>query len=165
MQIQPFTATHAALVASWARSADEAVKWAAVQTFPVSAQTVVDWQDADDVRAHLLWADGVPVGYGELWLDTEEDEVELARIIVAPELRGTGLGQVLVRALVSRAVTAGYQDVFMRVHPDNAAALGSYRAAGFVTVAPDLAAAWNEPQPFDYVWLQYGASNRNCFRQ
>jgi ribosomal protein S18 acetylase RimI-like enzyme len=158
VQIQPFTASDADLVAGWAQSADEALKWCAAQEFPVSAQTVLGWQSDDDVRAHLLWVDDVPVGYGELWLDTEENEVELARIIVAPERRRTGLGQALVCGLVAQAVTAGYRDVFMRVHPDNAAALGSYRAAGFVPVAAELAASWNEPQPFDYVWLQFGTS-------
>jgi hypothetical protein len=31
-------------------------------------------------------------GYGELWLDTDEDEVELARLIVPPDRRHQGLG-------------------------------------------------------------------------
>jgi [ribosomal protein S18]-alanine N-acetyltransferase len=139
VQLQTFTGPAAGLVAGWAQSADEALKWC-------------------DVRAQLLWVDGVPVGYGELWLDAEENEVELARIIIAPERRRTGLGQTLVRNLVAQAVTAGYRDVFMRVRPDNAAALSSYRAAGFVPVATELAGSWNEAQPFDYVWLQFDAS-------
>lgn len=47
-------------------------------------QTITDWQRDDDVQAHILVEDERVVGYGELWFDAEEDEVELARIIVAP---------------------------------------------------------------------------------
>ncbi|MET8275214.1 GNAT family N-acetyltransferase [Streptomyces sp. NPDC005134] len=83
------------------------------------------------------------VGYGELWFDAEEDEVELARIIVAPEARGKGLGRVLVCGLLAQAHESGCADVFMRVHPDNEKALKCYPEAGFVPVAPGLAENWN----------------------
>ncbi|MGC5009621.1 GNAT family N-acetyltransferase [Streptosporangium sp. DT93] len=96
-----------------------------------------------------------PIGYGELWLDIEENEVELARIIVAPGARGRGVGRELVRALTRQAGETGLADVFMRVHPDNDRALRCYRGAGFLPVDPALAATWNLPQPIDYVWLRY----------
>lgn len=66
MDLLPFTAAHAA--------------------------TVTDWQRDADARARVLVEDGTVVGYGELWLDDEEDEVELARLIVAPDTRGKGVG-------------------------------------------------------------------------
>ncbi len=50
----------------------------------------------------MVATDGRLVGYGELWLDAEENEVKLARLIVAPELRGRGLGQRLVRGAGSK---------------------------------------------------------------
>ncbi|MEV7584500.1 GNAT family N-acetyltransferase [Streptomyces erythrochromogenes] len=154
MDLLPFAAVHAATVAGWPASAGEVALWCGRQEFPVSARTVADWQRDPDVRAHVLVEDGRAVAYGELWFDAEEDEVELARIIVAPDTRGTGRGRELVRALLARAVAAGYQDVFMRVHPDNDRALRCYRGAGFAPVAPGLAASWNEAQPVAYVWLQ-----------
>jgi ribosomal protein S18 acetylase RimI-like enzyme len=104
------------------------------------------------VAAYLLVDGGEPVAYGEVWSDDEEGEAELARLIVAPARRGRGLGRALVAALVERA---GYEDVFLRVRPDNAVALAAYRRAGFVDVPADLQAEWNAPQPRPYAWLRY----------
>ncbi|MCX5233403.1 GNAT family N-acetyltransferase [Streptomyces sp. NBC_00233] len=120
----------------------------------MTTQTITDWQRDDDVQAHVLAEDERVVGYGELWFDAEENEVELARIIVAPDNRGKGLGRILVRRLLAQAVGAGYSDVFMRVHPDNEAALRCYRGAGFMPVEAGLAESWNAAQPVKYVWLQ-----------
>ncbi|MFE5494549.1 GNAT family N-acetyltransferase [Streptomyces virginiae] len=154
MRLLPFSDAHAAVVADWPASAGEVALWCGRQEFPVAARTVTGWQRDADVQAHVLVDGGRVVGYGELWFDADEDEVELARIIVAPDTRGRGLGRVLVRGLLARAVAAGHADVFMRVHPDNARALRCYRGAGFAPVDPALAEAWNEAQPVGYVWLQ-----------
>jgi RimJ/RimL family protein N-acetyltransferase len=45
----------------------------------------------------------------------------------------------------------------MRVHPDNAAALRCYAAAGFEPADTDQAAGWNRFQPVAYVWLTLAA--------
>jgi len=157
MDLLPFAADHAVTVAGWPTSAGEVVMWCGRQEFPVPAQTITDWQRDDDVQAHVLVEDERAVGYGELWFDVEEDEVELARIIVAPGFRGKGLGRVLVRGLLAQALGVGYSDVFMRVHPDNEGALRCYQGAGFVPVDAGLAESWNAAQPVNYVWLQRDA--------
>jgi ribosomal protein S18 acetylase RimI-like enzyme len=108
-EFRRFTPDQAARVASWPCSADEAVKWCGASEFPVPAALVQDWQQ-DDVRSWLLITDGAPVGYGELWLDAEENEVELARIIVAPTARGRGLGHILVQQLLTEALAVGYAE-------------------------------------------------------
>ena len=104
------------------------------------------------MAAYLLTDGDAPVAYGEVWSDDEEDEAELARLIVAPTARRRGVGRALTAALVAHA---GYDDVFLRVRPDNAAALATYRRAGFVDVAADLQAEWNAPQPRPYAWLKH----------
>ena len=151
----PFTPDYAAMVASWASSAEEAAMWCGEQEFPVPARRVADWQRDDEVRAHLLIVGGRPVGYGELWLDAEEHEVELARIIIAPAARGKRLGRALVRGLLSEALETEYSDIFVRVHPNNANALRCYLTSGFVPVEAGLAQEWNAAQPVDYVWLRH----------
>jgi len=156
MDLVPFAPTQAGLVASWPRSAEEVVMWCGKQEFPLPVETVDAWQHSEEVRAYLLIADDVPIGYGELWLDAQEDEVELARIILAPAARGRGVGRALVLSLLSEAVKIGWSDIFMRVHPDNTVALRCYRGAGFVPVEAELAAQWNVPQPVEYVWLRHG---------
>ncbi|GAA2999544.1 GNAT family N-acetyltransferase [Streptosporangium longisporum] len=159
MDLRPFTEAHAATVAGWPTSAREVEMWCARTDFPLSPRIVTGWRLDQDVRSHLLFDgpsdEGDPLGYGELWLDTEEDEVELARLIVAPGARGRGVGRELVRALTVLARDTGLADVFMRVHPDNDRALRCYRGAGFLPVDPALAATWNAPQPVDYVWLRH----------
>ncbi|GAA3076628.1 GNAT family N-acetyltransferase [Streptosporangium carneum] len=155
MNLLPFATTYAATVAGWPASAREVAMWCGRQEFPLPSQAVADWQAAQDVRSHMLFEGREPLGYGELWFDAKEDEVELARIIVAPGARGAGVGRELVRELVALAREAGYADVFMRVHPDNERALRCYRRAGFLPVDAHLAAEWNSAQPVDYVWLRH----------
>jgi [ribosomal protein S18]-alanine N-acetyltransferase len=86
---------------------------------------------------------------------TRRTRVELARIIVAPDLRGKGIGTDFIRSLLTPALAAGYPDIFLRVRPDNTSAIRAYLRAGFQPVAEALAAEWNEPQPINYTWLQY----------
>ncbi|MEU8382658.1 GNAT family N-acetyltransferase [Streptosporangium sp. NPDC048865] len=157
MDLLPFATSHAATVAGWPASPEEVAMWCGRHEFPLPARVVTDWQLGEDVRSHMLFADGDLLGYGELWVDPEEGEIELARIIVAPGARGRGIGRELVRGLTALARDAGYADVFMRVHPDNDRALRCYRGAGFVPVDAHLAAEWNLPQPVAYVWLRHAA--------
>jgi ribosomal protein S18 acetylase RimI-like enzyme len=148
----PFTADRAALVAGWVLSADEADRWCSRAEHPFPADVVAGWSTQDDVAAYLLLDGRRPVGYGEVWADDEEDEAELGRLLVAPGERGRGVGKALAAALAGRA---GFDDVFLRVRPDNAVALAAYRAAGFVDVAQELQDVWNVPQPRPYTWLRF----------
>ena len=99
--------------------------------------------------------EATPVGYGELWLDAEEDEVELARLIVDPSRRRTGLGRQLVARLVGAAEGTGLGACLLRVVPDNAPARALYRIAGFLEVDPERAAEWNVGQPTAYLWMEW----------
>ena len=92
------------------------------------------------------------MAYGELWVDDDEAEVELARLIVDPGERGQGLGRRLVIALADLAWSR-HPRVFLRVHSDNIAARRCYAAAGFEPVPSHQAALWNAPQPVGCVWL------------
>ena len=148
----PFTLDRAGLVASWCTSADEADMWCSRSEHPFPADVVAGWAAQPDVSAYVLLAEGEPVACGEVWSDEEEDEAELARLIVAPAARGRGVGRALTAALVANA---GYENIFLRVRPDNMVALATYRGAGFEDVAPELQAEWNAPQPRPYAWLRY----------
>ena len=55
---------------------------------------------------------------------------------------------------IAEAWNTGFTEVFLRVRPDNAAALRCYRRAGFTPVDADRTAEWNAVQPIDYVWLE-----------
>ncbi|MFE7077168.1 GNAT family N-acetyltransferase [Streptomyces sp. NPDC057620] len=156
MRFSPFDPHHASLVASWPATPTEALMWCGAREFPVTQRTVSAWQREPDVTAYALVEDERPIAYGELWSDMEEDEVELARIIVAPGVRGRGLGRMLVRGLLAEALQTGLSEVCMRVHPRNTPALRCYRGAGFEPVDAESAASWNTGQPVEYVWLRHG---------
>jgi [ribosomal protein S18]-alanine N-acetyltransferase len=156
--LQPFDPACAELVASWA-SGDEAVvrAWISVESADVPADVVAGWAADDDVEAFLFTESdgGAPVAYGELWLDHEDQDLELARLLVAPERRGKGIGRVFVRALVehARRTHPELPLVLLRVFPDNTRAIRAYGAAGFVDVPEDEQATWNEGQRFTYHWM------------
>lgn len=164
MHLIPFAPGHAAAVASWAASAPEARLWCGKDAFPVPAAQVLAWQQDPDASGYLLVGggepgrdgaeDGQPFGYGELWTEEGESEVELAHIIIAPASRGRGAGRELARLLAAAARGEGAEAAVLRVHPDNAAALRCYRAAGFATVDAATGTAWNKGQPVAYVWLR-----------
>jgi ribosomal protein S18 acetylase RimI-like enzyme len=96
------------------------------------------------------------VGYGELWEDRELDEAELARLVVDPVQRGRGHGRALTRALAVEARRRGFEEVWLRVVPENAAAIRAYAAAGFVRTTPEDEAEFNAGQPRVYVWMRAG---------
>lgn len=155
MRLEAPTADQAELVAGWSRSADEAWRWVSNRVHPFPAESVATWWQWSDVEPWLLIdPSGVPVAYGEIWDDAEEDEVELARLIVDPHRRRQGIGTLLVERLLVRARCSGRTDCFLRVAPDNVGALALYRAVGFRDVEPAEAMAWNDQQPVAYLWLQ-----------
>ena len=152
LHVRPFPAGLAVLVSSWAGTADEVLMWCGLTAAPVPAGQIEAWAGEDGVRPFGLYRDEQLVGYGELWVDDDEAEVELARLIVDPRERGQGLGRHLVTELAGRARSV-HPLVFLRVHPANHAAQRCYAAAGFRPVAPEQAAAWNAGQPVDYLWF------------
>ncbi len=121
---------------------------------PIPSAEVIGWWEDPDVRPFvMLGADGEPVGYGEIWLDSEEDEVELARLILPAELRGRGFGQRLVRLLEAKADTTGLALTMLRVEPDNDRAIRCYLACDFERLGPEESAEWNKGQRREWVWM------------
>jgi [ribosomal protein S18]-alanine N-acetyltransferase len=147
----------ALVVAGWSRSAEEARRWCSVVEHPFPGERVRGWWAEAGVRPWLLveGPDARPVGYGELWLDEEEDEVELARLIIDPAQRRRGFGRALVGHLVASAAATGLSGCLLRVAPDNDAAIGLYQAAGFFEVGADRTADWNAGQPAEYRWFEW----------
>lgn len=122
---------------------------------PFTHKDFVTWMDADEQRLWVLESESDPVGYGEVWIDDEERDTELAHLVVAPEHRGKGLGVDLVKLLFTEATHAGYPFVYMRVSPENERALACYRRAGFEVMAT-LPDRW----PREYVWMRRANGSR-----
>ena len=152
LQLRSFPPELASVVSSWARTETDVLMWCGAKVAPVPADQIRAWAEEDWAEPFGLYRDEQLVGYGELWADDEEAEVELARLIVDPGERGQGLGRYLATELASLA-RARHPRIMLRVHPGNQSALRCYASAGFEPVAADQAASWNTGQPFNYVWL------------
>ena len=152
-RLVPFEPRWAAEVAGWATTPDEVLAWCSGLEVPVPAAQVTSWSDADDVEAYVLFHGDELVGNGEVWVDDDEAETELAHLIVAPHWRGMGVGRVLTRLLAVRAA-ARHPAVFLRVRPGNEPALRCYAAAGFERLNPDDEQVFNVGQPVAYVWMR-----------
>ncbi len=154
--LRGFRESHAREVARWATSIEEVRRWAgSAGGWPVDASAFRRWHADPDVKPYVLCDGEEPVGYGEVWTDEPEQEVELARIIVSPDRRGHGVGRRLVRLLLQQASLSGLPDAFVRVVPENDAALACYRGAGFSPVSEPEREEFNRGQPVDYVWMHY----------
>ena len=160
-EVVPFNASFAPLVAAWATSADELDRWASRRDHPLDPEAFSAWNEDPDVGAWMVLDDGELAAYGEVWRDPIEQEAELARLIVDPARRGRGLGVALVRELSASAVSAvsaGFDDVWVRVVPDNPAAIACYRRAGFVRTSSANEHGFNEGQARPYVWMRLRAA-------
>ncbi|NJK44177.1 MAG: GNAT family N-acetyltransferase, partial [Pleurocapsa sp. SU_196_0] len=127
-----FDVSHAPLVLSWVRSATQLAFWCSRTDHPLTDDTMFTrWHADPSVTPHLLFEDGEVVAYGEVWRDDDEKEFELARLIVASEARGRGVGQALVKHLLERLRGSAYEWVYVRVVPENRVAIACYEGAWF----------------------------------
>jgi ribosomal-protein-alanine N-acetyltransferase len=73
---------------------------------------------------------GVPIlGYAVAW--RVEDELHLANIAVAPELREQGIGDQLLNRVFEIGQELGCRRIYLEVRPSNIAAQRLYRKHGF----------------------------------
>ena len=151
----PFSDDSSETVLAWVLSASEAERWAGVTEWPLPVGLLARFHAEADVHPFLLNdSEGVSLAYGEVWVDEEEDEAELARLLVDPTQRGQGNGRALVILLVEQARAVGYSDIWLRVVPENTQARACYRSAGFVRASEAEEAAFNVGQPAEYVWMR-----------
>ena len=81
--------------------------------------------------ASLLVAEdgGEVAGFSVMWFAA--DEGELGDIAVLPELRGQGIGRLLLRESIVVAATRGTRSLYLEVRETNDGARGLYESVGF----------------------------------
>ena len=83
-------------------------------------------------RYVVLRRSGETVGYAGMWLVI--DEAHVTNVAIRKDLRGQGLGEKLMRALIQLAADSCMIWMTLEVRRSNAAAQGLYRKLGFVDV-------------------------------
>lgn len=80
-------------------------------------------------RNLALRTDGTLGGYACLWV--LEEELKINNIALRPDLRGTGLGHVLLRACLEVGLAEGCAEATLEVRPSNLVARRLYERYGF----------------------------------
>ncbi|MEV0298561.1 GNAT family N-acetyltransferase [Nocardia sp. NPDC050710] len=93
-------------------------------------RTERDWRELLAARTQFLaTAEGVELG--TVGVVTESDSLHLISLWVAPQARGIGVGDLLVRAVITRALDTGHRNIRLEVADGNTAAERLYRRNGF----------------------------------
>lgn len=92
----------------------------------------LSWLSSEDQYCFCLVDDDQVVGYGEIWVDDSQRDLEFAHLIIDPTKRGLGLGKELIRLLEERAKEINYPVIYMRVNPKNEQAISCYLNCHFV---------------------------------
>ena len=82
------------------------------------------------------FANGTPVGCVGLRPIEEDGCCEMKRLYVAPQARGSGLGERLVAAVVREAERIGYREVRLDTLPFMTTAIALYGKCGFEVIEP-----------------------------
>lgn len=87
----------------------------------------LEWDDTDDIADHYLavTGDNEPVGVARLF-STLEETAHIGRMAVLPEFRGKGVGEALLRHLISEASRFGELQLSAQEH-----AISFYQRSGF----------------------------------
>jgi ribosomal protein S18 acetylase RimI-like enzyme len=133
-KLRPAIPADAAAALAWTPNDEALRRWAGPSTrCPATPQSL--WEDMTAMdAATFAWQGSAQelVGLGQVRF-LEQTYGHLARIIVAPEHRGRGLGRALCLALMQQAARLHpIQGFSLYVFPDNRKALSLYRSLGFV---------------------------------
>lgn len=158
MILRPFRKEDAAAVCGWIRTEKELYDWSADRygCFPIGPETVLlayAAQEEVGPFVPLTAEDGEGNVTGHLVIrrpDPSEETVwRFGFVILAPDARGRGLGQEMLRSAARYARDAlGASRITLGVFEDNTAAVRCYAAAGFV--------------PTGSVWYELPSGRRRC---
>jgi ribosomal-protein-alanine N-acetyltransferase len=102
-------------------------------TLPWSRQSFIGELTQNKYAYYLvgLW-EGRVVAYGGIWIVANEGHI--TNVAVHPEFRGRGIGEELMRGLLSLALEQNAESVSLEVRPSNTVAKSLYKKLGFAEV-------------------------------
>jgi ribosomal protein S18 acetylase RimI-like enzyme len=137
-------------VATWVSSARECELWAGWRVrFPIELDLLASTIDFAHQGGFVMVEGHALVAFGQI-VPKARRRAHLARLIVAPALRGRGLGARLVTALLDRTRQSGHALASLNVDPANATAIHLYEKLGF----RDASRPEDEPDPQGSRYMQ-----------
>jgi len=123
------------VVRSWIESEETLAFVCRQKKYPPEENIVKTWQ-RQGVVSYLLFSEGKPVAYGELWNRPMEMAVEIAHVLLDPYKRSRGFGTKIVTLLYNRAAArTDIAKVIVNIYGENEIALGCFIKAGFELVS------------------------------
>ncbi|MCG8543736.1 MAG: GNAT family N-acetyltransferase [Alphaproteobacteria bacterium] len=139
LSLVPFEPAHFDTLASWFTNEMETVQWGGSDiSFPVDHKqfSAMLEEGRTDPPTRLCWMaqDGQDlVGHAQLVLDWRNGNARLARVAVAPAMRGQSLAAPLIALVVDNAFAwPAIERLELNVFPFNAPAMRTYAKLGFV---------------------------------
>jgi ribosomal protein S18 acetylase RimI-like enzyme len=133
LQLTPATQTHLLEMMAWFPTADSTRIWGGPAfRFPFDEGTfTADTKLAELPSCALITPAGRLCGFGQYYL--RQARCHFGRLVIAPDMRGMGLGTRLVQLLSEAGMpTLGVSECSLFVHPANARAIALYERLGFV---------------------------------
>jgi ribosomal-protein-alanine N-acetyltransferase len=142
MKIREATPADLKTVISWIPDATACRTWAGpLVRFPLYPEDLAHDIEFGPGNSYCRVAAGDIIAFGQL-IRKDAKRLHMARVIVAPEKRASGVGGEWCRALIGLARQQGCETISLNVYRDNAVALRLYAGAGFSEVVdkstPDL---------------------------
>ncbi len=156
--IGDFRQEHGTTVIGWVRSAPESLRWSSVPYLRLETAVLDEWHAQPGIVPCVGLLDGDLCAYGQVLEDHTEDEAEVARVIVAPDRRGQGVGKAFVALLANEARRRGFTSIVARAVRGDRVAFACYQSAGFVRMSWAEEAALNVDQDQEYVWLRFASA-------
>ncbi len=143
MRIRPYRSKDAASIKSWIRNETEHALWCAnLFDYPLTTEALESKRaQMDDQTDGSLFtaldAKGAPIGFfAVMRADYTTNNAHLGFIIIAPDLRGAGLGMEMVRLAVHYCFNLlAVASVTLKVYDSNEKAHKCYKAIGFSDVS------------------------------
>lgn len=127
----PYSEEYGEKVRGWIESEETYLLVCRGRNFPPPDDIVKSWQ-RDGVRSYLLFSEGKPVAYGELWERPNELAVEIGHLLVDQYKRFEGVGSKMLELLYNRAAArSDVAKVIARIFNENEPMLGSLLKSGF----------------------------------
>ena len=127
--------------------AEDAAAFCALNEEWISRYFVLEERDREQLRSpetivsrggrvFLAWRGGVAVGCCAL-VPMGESLLELAKMAVAPEMRGLGMGRAIILHVIAAARAMGVATVFLDSNSKLVSAVALYESVGFRHVDPE----------------------------